>query len=116
MRESLGRLRNQIEVLLEQAQIKLPSLVSDLLGKSGRRMLDALIQGIEDPTELAAWGERRLRATKEQLTDALSGRLTRIRRIETEFGTDGRTSATRGLFARERPARLDTARSIASAA
>src|SRR5215472_14095994 len=62
-RESLVRLPNQIEVLLEQAQIKLSSLVSDLLGKSGRRMLDALIQGIEDPVELASLGDRRLHAT-----------------------------------------------------
>lgn len=81
MRESLVRLRNQIEVLLEQAQIKLSSLVSDLLGKSGRRMLAALIQGIEDPLELASLGDRRLHATKEQLADALSGRFTKMQRI-----------------------------------
>jgi hypothetical protein len=48
MRESLVRLRNQVEVLLEQAQIKLSSVVSDLFGKSGRRMLEALLQGMED--------------------------------------------------------------------
>jgi hypothetical protein len=76
MRESLVRLRNQIEVLLEQAQIKLSSMVSDILGKSGRRMLNALVRGIDDPVELAALGDRRLHASKEQLTDALSGQLT----------------------------------------
>jgi transposase len=53
MRESLVRLRNQVEVLLEQAQIRLSSVVSALLGKSGRRMLEALLQGIQDPVELA---------------------------------------------------------------
>jgi hypothetical protein len=42
MHESAVRVRNQIEVLLEQAQIKLSSVVTDLVGKSGRRMLDAL--------------------------------------------------------------------------
>jgi hypothetical protein len=47
MCESLVRLRNQVEVLLEQAQIKLSSVVSDLFGKSGRRMLEALLQGIK---------------------------------------------------------------------
>jgi hypothetical protein len=35
MRESLVRLRNSVEVLLEQAQIKLSSVISDLFGKSG---------------------------------------------------------------------------------
>jgi transposase len=81
MRESVVRLRNQIEVLLEQAQIKLSSVMTDILGKSGRRMLDALIQGIHDPAELAALGDRRLRASKEQLADALSGRFTEVQRI-----------------------------------
>jgi transposase len=81
LRESSVRLRNQIEVLLEQAQIKLSSMVSDILGKSGRRMLDALIQGIDDPAELASLGDGRLHASKEQLADALSGQLTKIQRI-----------------------------------
>jgi transposase len=81
MRESLVRLRNQIEVLLEQAQIKLSSVVSDLFGKSGRRMLEALLQGMEDPAELASLGDRRLHAGKEQLADALTGRLTEAHRI-----------------------------------
>jgi transposase len=81
MRESVVRLRNQIEVLLEQAQIKLSSVVTDILGKSGRRMLDALIRGIQDPAEVAALGDRRLYASKEQLADALSGRFTEVQRI-----------------------------------
>jgi transposase len=81
LRESLVRLRNQIEVLLEQAQIKLSSVVSDLLGKSGRRMLEALLVGVTDPMALAALGDRRLQASQEQLTDALSGRLTEAHRI-----------------------------------
>src|SRR3954453_3900543 len=81
MRESLVRLRNQVEVLLEQAQIKLSSVVSDLFGKSGRRMLEALLQGVQHPAELAALGDHRLQASKEQLADALSGRLTEAPRI-----------------------------------
>lgn len=81
MRESLVRLRNQIEVLLEQAQVKLSSVVSDILGKSGRRMLDALAQGVQDPTELARLGDRRLHADQEQLADALSGRFSQAQRI-----------------------------------
>jgi transposase len=81
MRESVVRLRNQIEVLLEQAQIKLSSIVSDILGKSGRRMLDALVQGTTDPAQLASLGDRRLHATKEELADALAGELTQSQRL-----------------------------------
>jgi transposase len=81
MHESAVRVRNQIEVLLEQAQIKLSSVVTDILGKSGRRMLDAMTRGVSDPVELAALGDRRLQATREQLADALSGHLTEAQRI-----------------------------------
>jgi transposase len=65
------RLRNQLEGLLEQAQIKLTSLVSDLFGLSGRRMLQGLAEGETDAAALAALADRRLRATPEQLCDAL---------------------------------------------
>jgi transposase len=65
------RLQNQLESLLEEAHIKLSSLVTDLLGASARRMLYALAKGETDPTALAALADRRLRATPEQLQDAL---------------------------------------------
>lgn len=76
MLESVVRLRNQIEVLLEQAQIKLSSVVSDLLGLSGRRILHALLDGIHDPVQLVALAHHRIRTSKEDLADALCGRLT----------------------------------------
>jgi transposase len=76
MLESVVRLRNQIEVLLEQAQIKLSSVVSDVLGLSGRRILRALIDGVHDPTQLAALADFRLRVSQQNLADALCGRLT----------------------------------------
>ena len=63
--------RNQLESLLEQVHIKLSSLVSDLLGVSARRMLKALAEGERDPAALAGMADRGLRATKEQLQDAL---------------------------------------------
>jgi transposase len=63
--------KNQLEGLLEQAHIKLSSLVSDLLGVSARRMLKALAEGERDPGVLAAMADRGLRATPEQLRDAL---------------------------------------------
>jgi transposase len=65
------QLHNRLEALLEEAQIKLSSLVSDLLGVSGRRMLQALADGETDPAALAALADHRLRATPEQLRDAL---------------------------------------------
>src|SRR5246127_3891640 len=65
------RLQNQLESLLEEAHIKLSSLVSDLLGLSARRMLKALADGETDPVALAALADQRLRATPAQLRDAL---------------------------------------------
>ena len=65
------RLQNQLESLLEEAHIKLSSLVSDLLGVSALRMLEALAGGETDPAALAALADQRLRATQAQLHDAL---------------------------------------------
>ena len=65
------RLQNQLESLLEEAHIKLSSLVSDLLGASARRMLKALADGETNPAALAALADKKLRATPAQLCDAL---------------------------------------------
>ncbi len=65
------QLHNRLECLLEEAHIKLSSLVSDLLGASARRMLKALADGETNPATLAAFADQRLRATQEQLCDAL---------------------------------------------
>src|SRR5438874_7503243 len=65
------RQQNQLESLLEEAHIKLSSLVSDLLGASARRMLQALAEGETNPAALAALADERLRATPEQLCDVL---------------------------------------------
>jgi transposase len=71
LRRDLVRLNNQLESLLEETHIKLSSLVSDLLGVSARRMLKALADGETNPAALAALAHHRLRATPEQLCDAL---------------------------------------------
>lgn len=63
--------QNRLESLLEQAHIKLSSLVSDLLGVSAQRMLTAIAKGETDPAVLAQMADCRLRATPEQLRDAL---------------------------------------------
>jgi len=65
------RLQNRLEALLEEAHIKLSSLVSDLLGVSARRMLRALADGEADPAALAALANYHLRASQQQLRDAL---------------------------------------------
>jgi len=65
------RMQNQLESLLEEAHIKLSGFVTDLLGVSARRMLQALADGETDPVALAALADKRLRATPAQLCDAL---------------------------------------------
>ena len=65
------QVQNRLEGLLEEAHIKLSSLVSDLLGVSARRMLKGLADGETDPAALAAMADARLRATPAQLRDAL---------------------------------------------
>src|SRR5437588_4564456 len=64
------QLQNRLEALLEEAHIKVSSLVSDLLGISARLMLQALADGETDPAALATLATARLRATPEQLRDA----------------------------------------------
>lgn len=66
------RFQNRLEALLEQMHVKLSSCVSDLLGLSGRRMLEALAEGATDPLAVAALADAKLRATPEQLGDALA--------------------------------------------
>ena len=67
------RLQSQLESLLEEARIKLTSVISDSLGVSGRRILRAMAQGETSPAKLAELGDDRLKCTKEQLADALNG-------------------------------------------
>jgi transposase len=67
------RLQNQLEALLEEARIKLSSVISDLLGVSGRRILSALAKGETDPVKLAELGDDRLQCSQQELIDALQG-------------------------------------------
>jgi transposase len=67
---------NRIQKVLEDANIKLGSVASDVLGVSGREMLQAIIAGEEDPEKLADLARRRLRAKIPELQLALRGRVT----------------------------------------
>jgi transposase len=66
----------RIQKTLEEANIKLDSVVSDILGVSGRKMIEAMIAGVRNPAKLAALADRRLKASRKELYDALHGRLT----------------------------------------
>jgi transposase len=77
------RHQNRIEKILEDALLKISSLISDLMGASGRRMLAALVNGERSPRALAALGDRRLKATPAQLEAALTGRFRDIHALET---------------------------------
>jgi transposase len=72
-----SRILNRIQKLLEDANIKLGDVVSDITGVSARSMLEALIAGVSDAHELAGLARGRLKAKHEQLVKALQGRFTR---------------------------------------
>ncbi len=72
---------NRIQKVLEGGNIKLGSVVSEILGKSGRAILAAIAAGISTPDELATMADSRLRATREELVEALQGRLTDHQRM-----------------------------------
>ncbi|MFJ8313769.1 MULTISPECIES: IS110 family transposase [unclassified Streptomyces] len=66
----------RLEKLLEDAGIKLSSVFSDMLGVSGRAMLEALIAGERDPRELAELAHRRIRGKIPILVEAMTGNFT----------------------------------------
>jgi len=72
------QLQNQIESLLEEGRIKLSSVISDLLGVSGRRILRALGSGETNAETLAALGDQHLKCGREVLVDALTGSMGEI--------------------------------------
>jgi transposase len=66
----------RIQKTLEEANIKLDSVICDILGVNGRRMIEAMIAGVRSPRKLADLADRRLKASPKELYDALHGRLT----------------------------------------
>ena len=61
---------------LEEANIKLDSVIADIMGVSGRRMVEAIIAGETDPAKLAALAHRKIKASRDELCEALRGRIT----------------------------------------
>jgi transposase len=66
---------NRVQKLLEDANIKLAAVASDIMGVSGRAMLAALLAGYTDPQALADLAKGRLRSKRDQLAKALDGRV-----------------------------------------
>jgi transposase len=90
---------NRIQKVLEDANIKLGSVASDVLGVSGRDMLEAIVGGQEDAQVLADLARRRLRAKIPELRLALTGRVTDHHRFLLRLLLDNLTQQE-GLIAR----------------
>jgi transposase len=65
----------RIQAVLEEANVKLSSVITDTLGPSGRRILKAVIAGEADADKLAELGSQRLGCTRAALVEALTGRV-----------------------------------------
>jgi len=75
VREQTGHVQ-RIQKTLTEANIRLDSVISDVMGANGRRLIEAMIEGVRNPRQLAALADRRLKASAKELYDALHGRLT----------------------------------------
>ncbi|CAM3682585.1 IS110 family transposase [Brevibacillus invocatus] len=71
--EERARQHNRIQKVLEGANIKLSSVVSDILGVSSRDMLHAIADGEDDPEKLASFARRTMKRKKDELELALRG-------------------------------------------
>lgn len=71
-----GRHVQRIQKVLEDANVKLASVLTDVTGASGRRMLTALVNGATDAKAIAQLADRRVKATREQITEAVEGCVT----------------------------------------
>jgi transposase len=65
----------RIQKTLEDANIKLDSVISNIVGMSGRAFLEAMVSGQSDPEKLAGLASERIRATPLELKRALHGRM-----------------------------------------
>ncbi len=77
-----ARHQARVEKILEDALLKISVVISDLFGTSGRRFLDALVAGERSPKALAALGDYRLKATRQQLEEALTGQFRDVHAFE----------------------------------
>jgi transposase len=71
----------RVQKTLEDANIKLDSVLTDVMGKSGRAIIEALIAGETNPAKLASLADRRVKASQEELREALRGRVRKQHRF-----------------------------------
>lgn len=79
--EERARQHNRIQKVLEGANIKLGSVVSDIMGVSSKNMLRAIAEGEEDPKKLADFAQRSLKRKKDELELALRGYISSHQRL-----------------------------------
>jgi transposase len=82
-----GSHAQRIEKILEDANLKLSSVITDILGKSGRAVLKAIIDGETDPQTLVSHIGR-VKATRAELLEALRGRITAHHRFMLKLHLD----------------------------
>jgi transposase len=87
----------RLQKILEDANIKLTETISEILGQSGRAILQALIAGETDPERLATLASRRIKASHGQLVDALHGRVTAHHRFMLKLHLDQIDAIERGI-------------------
>ncbi|MDT5260333.1 MAG: hypothetical protein QOD10_5413 [Mycobacterium sp.] len=76
LKRDRARQIHRLEKILEDAGIKLSSVATDIMGQSGRAMLEALVEGKADPAAMADLAKLRMRSKIPTLTEALTGRFT----------------------------------------
>lgn len=79
--QTISAEKNRVQKVLEDANIKLSSVVSDTFGVSGSDIIDALIRGETNPDELAEYARGRLKSKKPELVKALRGFFTDHHRL-----------------------------------
>jgi transposase len=92
----------RLQKVLEDANLKLSSVISNIVGKSGRAMLDAIVAGETDPAALAKLAHARLEATPEQLAAALRGHVTPHHRLMLQLHLDQLDGTDRAIAFVER--------------
>jgi transposase len=90
---------NRIQKVLEDANIKLAGVATDILGVSGRAMLEAMIRRVDDPARLAEMARGRMRGKIPTLRRALQGRVTEHHRFQLRLLLD-EVAALDGLIER----------------
>jgi len=79
--EERARQHNRIQKVLEGANLKLGSVVSDIMGVSSKNMLHAIAEGVDDPEELANMAQKTLKRKKNELELALQGYISPHQRL-----------------------------------